>query len=194
MLCTSCKSWLWETTWKVKLLTHSFSHRLFRKMRHRKSATPGFTDCCINQAKRTKSITVEITIKRVLQGSKLQPLLVVLLLRWIPCSSDVRDTVAVKWPNFLGFTFLVIVQFWWAPQCSLHNAPSGHVRLQPPPVQLCWHCIPLHSMMQLPASQSCRHDRESQTSWQPPLEHCCEIKFKTFPTLAKTVRQFSYEN
>ena len=48
-------------------------------------------------------MTVVTTIKRVLQGSKLPPLLVVLLLRWIPCSSDVRDTV--------GFTFLVIVQF-----------------------------------------------------------------------------------
>ena len=38
-------------------------------------------------------MTVVTTIKRVLQGSKLQPLLVVLLLRWIPCSSDVGDVL-----------------------------------------------------------------------------------------------------
>ena len=39
---------------------------------------------CIS--KEDKGITVVTTIKKVLQGTKLQPLLVVILLRWIPCS------------------------------------------------------------------------------------------------------------
>ena len=70
-----------------------------------------------------------------------------------------------------GLWVLVIVQL-LDGQCCLHTSASRkQLKWHPPPVQFCWHCIPLHNKEQFPELHSCRQDGESQTVWQPPWGH-----------------------
>ena len=90
---------------------------------------------------------------------------------WFP-----EEVLRVNFPIITSICFFVIVQFWAGQSCSHTSASSGQLKLQPPAVQFCLHCSPLHSREQLPELQSWRHDGELHTPRQPPSEHCCREK------------------